>query len=52
MRQQQDRLFGMVDDSIGQARLIVLDQSDAILAGNVLRGDDDKFVPVEFADQT
>ena len=46
MGQQQDRLLGMIDVAIREARLIVFDQSDAIFAGNVFRGDDDKFIPV------
>ena len=47
MRQEQDRLLGMIDLPIRQAGLIVSDQSDAILAWNVLRRDNDKFAPLE-----
>src|SRR6266481_1581433 len=47
MRQEQDRFLGMIDLSIRQARLIVSDQSDAILAWNILRRDHYKFAPLE-----
>ena len=35
MRQQHDRLFRVIDDVVGQVRLIVEDQRDAVAAGNV-----------------
>src|SRR6266853_6513598 len=37
----------MIHHAIRQAGLVVADQSYAILAGNVVRGDDYKFAPVE-----
>src|SRR5260370_13218753 len=37
----------MIDGAIRQAGLVVADQSDAILARNVLRRDDYKFAPVK-----
>ena len=45
MGQQQNRLFGMIDELRGQTGLIVNDQRDAILARNIFRGDDYEFVP-------
>ena len=47
MSEEKNGLFGMIDDAIGEAGLIVFDESDAICAGNIFRGDDDKFVPVD-----
>jgi hypothetical protein len=47
MRQQEYGLFGMVDDSIRKARLVVHDQGDEVFPGDVLRGDDNKFIPVD-----
>ena len=52
MRQQQNRLLGMIHRSIGQTRLIVFNQRDVVLAGNVLRRDDDKLVPVDSRPET
>ena len=37
--------FGVLVDFIGKHRLIVEDQRDVILAGNVLCGDDREFIP-------
>src|SRR3979490_842309 len=37
----------MIDSSIRQARLIITDQSNAVLARNVFRRDNYKFAPVE-----
>ena len=45
MRQQDDRFFGMVDEFGGEAGLIVHDQRDFVLAGNVGGRDDREFVP-------
>ncbi len=45
MSQQQNRLLGMIHDLIRETGLIVGDQRDDIFPGNILRGDDDKFVP-------
>ena len=47
MRQQQNRLFRMIDRAIRKARLIVLDQRDVVFPGNIFRGDDDEFVPAD-----
>src|SRR5215470_10794521 len=43
--QQENRLFGMVDNSICETRLVVFDQCDAILAGNISCGNNDEFLP-------
>ena len=45
MREQHDRLFGMVDHFRGEAGLIVLDQCDFVFSWNVGGGDDREFVP-------
>src|SRR5580704_4278572 len=45
MRKQHHRLFRVVHELISQARLIVNEQRDAILAGNILCGNDRKFFP-------
>ena len=45
VRQQHDRLFGVVDAIGRQARLIVDDEGDAIDAGNVSGRDDDEVGP-------
>ena len=45
MSQQQNRFFGMVHDFIRQTGLIVSDQRDAILSGNIFRGNDHEFIP-------
>ena len=37
VREQHDRLLGVIDDVVGEARLIVEDQRDAVGAGNVAR---------------
>ena len=42
----------MIDSAIRQARLVVANESDAILAGNVFGGDDCKFAPVELRIKT
>jgi hypothetical protein len=47
MREQENRLFGMIDDSIREAGLIVFDERDAILAGDVRGRDDYEFVPID-----
>ena len=47
MRQQQDGLVAVVDDSVGKAGLIGKDDVDVILAGNIGGGDDCEFVPVD-----
>src|SRR5579864_6267797 len=45
MRKQDHRLFRMVHKFSSEARLIINEQGDAILAGNVIGGDDRKFFP-------
>ena len=45
MRQQHDRFFRMIDDFVGEIRLIVEDQRDVVFAGNVFGGDDGELVP-------
>ncbi len=45
MREQDDRLFGVVDDAVGEVGLVVEDERDAVGAGDVFRGDDDELVP-------
>jgi hypothetical protein len=47
MRQEQDRLLGMIDLPISQAWLVLPDQSNAIVARNVLCSDDYKFAPLQ-----
>src|SRR6185503_9360576 len=39
------RLLGVVDDVAGQRRLVVEDEVDDVLPGDVLRRDDDDLVP-------
>jgi len=46
MRQQQYRLFGVIHRIGRQARLVIQDQRDAILARNVYGRYDDEFVPI------
>ena len=48
MSEEEKRLFGMIDEAIGEAGLIVVEESDAIFAGNVFWGDDDELAPVDF----
>ena len=45
VRDEHDRLFGVIDDVGGEIRLIVDDELDAVLARDVGRGDDDELVP-------
>ena len=45
MGEQHDRLFGVIDDVVGQAGLVVQDERDAIGRGDVARGDDGELVP-------
>ena len=47
MREQQDRLFGMVDAIVGEVGLIVEDERDAVAAGDVRRRDDGDRAPVD-----
>lgn len=47
MGQQENRLFRVIDRSIRQTWLIVFDQGDTILAGDILRGDDYELVPIK-----
>jgi len=45
VRQQKNRLFGVIHEPVGQTRLIVGDESNDIFAGDVFGGDDHEFVP-------
>ncbi len=45
MREQQDGLFGMIDEAVREIWLIVQDQGDVVCARDVFSGDDDKLVP-------
>src|SRR6516164_3027477 len=45
MSQKQNRFFCMIHDAIGKARLIVVDQGDVIVAGDIFCGNYDEFVP-------
>jgi hypothetical protein len=45
MCQQKNRFFGMIDDPVRQTWLIVGDQRDDILPRDILRGDQNEFVP-------
>ena len=45
MGEQHDRLFSVVDDIVGQARLVVQEERDAIGRGDVARGHDGELVP-------
>src|SRR5581483_2568019 len=45
MSQQHDRLLRVIDESVGEIRLVIEDQRDAILAWNIFRGDDREFIP-------
>ncbi len=45
MREQQDRLFRMIDYIVGEVGLIVDNQRDAVAARNVVGSDDGDFVP-------
>src|ERR1700722_2465243 len=45
MREQHDRFFGMVDYFRGKAGLVMFDQCDFVLAGDVGGGDDREFAP-------
>ena len=50
--QQHDRLFRMIDDFVGEIRLIVEDQGDIVFAGDIFRGNDGEFVPGNVACET
>ena len=45
MREQHNRLLGVVDVCMGEVRLVVEDQRDDVAAGDVGRGDDREFIP-------
>ena len=47
MSQQNDRLLRMVHDAVGKTGLIVEDQGDAVLTGNVFGRGDNKLSPVD-----
>jgi len=48
MCKQNDGFFRVIDDTVGQAGLIVEYERDAVFAGNVLGRYDDEFGPVDF----
>src|ERR1700733_13314422 len=45
MGQQQDRLFRMIDDTFGQAGLVIYDEGDDIAARDIFSGHDSELVP-------
>src|SRR5437868_6356183 len=45
MSEQHDWLFGMVNNLVGQVRLIVEYQRDVVFAGDIFDGDDREFIP-------
>src|SRR5258708_5262244 len=45
MSEQQNRFFGMVNEFVSQARLIVSNKGDTVFSRNIFRRDDDKLVP-------
>src|SRR5882672_6392748 len=47
--QQYDRLFGVVDELVREARLIVRDRGNFIFAGNIFGGDDRELTPGDSA---
>ena len=47
MREQDHRLFRMIDCRFRQAGLIVNDQGDYIFSGNIARGDNRELVPAD-----
>ena len=50
--EQDDRLFGMVDDVVGEVGLVVDDQRDPVVAGDVGGRDDGELVPGDRRDRT
>ncbi len=45
MREQQNRFFGVIDHSVGQAGLVVDQQRDTVFARDILCLDDGELVP-------
>jgi hypothetical protein len=45
MSEKQDWFFGMINDSVGEVRLVIQDQRNVILARNIFGGDDRELVP-------
>lgn len=45
MRKKKDRLFGVVDVSDGQTRMVFGEVDDGVFAGDVCGGDDGEFMP-------
>src|SRR5687767_3300881 len=45
MRDQQHRLFGVIDETVGEIWLVVENQRDVICAGHVLSSDDRELIP-------
>ena len=45
VREEDDRLLGVIDPGVGEVRLIVGDQRDDVLAGNVAGANDGELVP-------
>ena len=52
MSYKQDRLLGVIDDAISEARLIIDNERDAIAPGNIFRADYNIFVPVDTGSET
>ena len=49
MSEQNDWLFGMIHKVVGKIRLVVEDQRNIVLAGNVFRGNDRELIPRNLA---
>jgi hypothetical protein len=49
VREQQDRLFRVVDEICGEIWLIVQDQRDVVSSRNIFRGDNRELIPREIA---
>src|ERR1700690_851790 len=45
VREQDDRLFGVIHEFVREAGLIVNQEGNTVFTGNILRGDDRKFIP-------
>src|SRR5439155_1124438 len=52
MSQQNDRLFWMIDDFVGEVRLVVENQRHIVFTGDVFRGNDREFIPRNIAVRT
>ena len=47
MREQHDGFIAVIDVSVGEAGLVIEDELDVVLAGDVKGGDDREFRPVD-----